>query len=207
MLPGMPNPVRTDSLTPEWTDGRRLFAAFAMIVLPVWGLVVNSAFLEFQLLASPDVYAFYGLYGITVLAYVRSRLCPELQPEWDETALFGGMACGIVVAATLMIHFGGYMVLPILLSPFGGFSLLFLPAVAPLLVFVLQVREFRRRARRRARDGMAGAPGQGWLAGVSLLLLYAVLMGAVKQAPFAALDVFTAVNKGTFGSRTFPNWR
>src|SRR5207237_602983 len=119
---------------------RVAFEILALIVLVVWGLFVNHILdsctvgcadeTTRRYLAEPDVYALFGLHGLTVLAYAVSRRRPEALHARTEVAIHALLLVGLVLHGLLAVQFADALVIGLLLP-------LAMPAFAPLITIGL----------------------------------------------------------------------
>jgi len=135
-----------------------------LVLLPLWGLVYNFGIAHetcavrecdegstvFRPLAAPEVWGLVALHVVTALAYVASRRRKEaLQPAIAELSVHAAMIVGMLMHATLAVHFGKWTLLGFAIPP------LFLPCAAPVFTVFLYGAELRHRLRLRGADARA----------------------------------------------------
>lgn len=160
----------------------------ALVVLPLWGLVINHRLRDcygdcdkddlYRLLAEPEVYGFFVAYAVTALAYAIARVRTEALPALGELLLLGTLLAGVMLMAMLLLQFSSRLLLGLLFAPAG------LPLIAPLLVVGLYCREIWQRLRRRGHERGA----QPAVLGMAALATAPALVGlaAVLQSAWTA---------------------
>jgi hypothetical protein len=185
-----------------------------LVVLPIWGFLINRALPTCQLepcgdvwkpLAVPQIYGVYAAHTLAAFAYLIARRRPESLRPWLELLVPSLLVLGAVVDAVVAVHFFPlhlYFVVPkiAIFFPVAG-----LPLIAPSLSTFLFARLVYQRLRRRGEEALMhpGTPSS-WprvLAASPLLLgAYAIVHAILLHDPLGALQVFTLACSGTFAT-------
>lgn len=184
---------------------RRAFVVLVLVLLPVWGLVLNQMLtgrckLEcpddpYRVFAAPEVYGLAVLHAVTAVGYALSRRRAHDLPARAEPWIVALLVCGTLLHAALALQL-------IDLMPWFVFFPLTLPLIAPVASILLFSRELLRRLRAAAdRSGVRGAAlGHGLVRTPLVLGAYAVMQALWRGHPSGALDVFTRTCTHTFSA-------